>query len=77
MGWETLCQRRPGVALCPLGHAADGPHPARELAGRRHVCLVLVDPAFQHGGPPPDEPAHALRGVPPGSRVGGLWIGYT
>ena len=56
-------------ALGALDHAADRPAPARELAGGRHVGLVLVDAALEHRGPPADEPSHALGGMAPRAEV--------
>ena len=56
-------------ALGALDHAADRPAPARELAGGRHVGLVLVDAALEHRGPPADEPSHALGGMAPRAGV--------
>ena len=44
----------PGCSLRLLGHAAHGPAPARQLARRRHVGLVLVDAALEHRSPPVD-----------------------
>lgn len=55
--------------LCPLGHEADRPHPAGELARRGHVRLVVVDPAREQGPAPLDQPPHALGGMPAGARV--------
>ena len=58
--------------LCLLGHEADRPHPAGELARRCDVRLVLVDPAREQGPAPLDQPPHALGGMPAGARVRGL-----
>ena len=55
-----------------LGHEADRPHPAGELARRGHVRLVAVDPAREQRLPPLDQPPHALGGMPAGARVRGL-----
>ena len=63
--------------LRPLGHDSDGPAPARQLARRRHVGLVLLDAAVQHRGAPVDEPAHALGGVAPRGRVRRLAFGQV
>ena len=58
-----------------LGHEADRPHPAGELARRGHVRLVAVDPAREQRLPPLDKPPHALGGMPPGAPVRGLALG--
>ena len=58
-----------------LGHEADRPHPAGELARRGHVRLVAVDPAREQRLPPLDQPPHALGGMPPGAPVRGLALG--
>ena len=55
-----------------LGHEADRPHPAGELARRGHVRLVAVDPAREQRLPPLDQPPHALGGMPAGDPVRGL-----
>ena len=64
-------------ALGALDHAADRPAPARELAGGRHVGLVLVDAALEHRGPPADEPSHALGGMAPRAGVRRLAFGQV
>ena len=58
-----------------LGHEADRPYPAGELARRGHVRLVAVDPAREQRLPPLDQPPHALGGMPPGAPVRGLALG--
>ena len=58
-----------------LGHEADRPHPAGELARRGHVRLVAVDPAREQRLPPLDQPPHALGGMPAGDPVRGLALG--
>ena len=55
-----------------LGHEADRPYPAGELARRGHVRLVAVDPAREQRLPPLGQPPHALGGMPPGAPVRGL-----
>ena len=64
-GWEGS---RYVIRLLPpclfLNHAADGPAPAGELARCRHVALVLVHPALEHGIPPLDQPPHAFVRMP-------------
>ena len=63
---------RGSLPLRLLGHEADRPHPAGELARRGHVRLVAVDPAREQRLPPLDQPPHALGGMPPGASVRGL-----
>ena len=58
-----------------LGHEADRPHPAGELARRGDVRLAAVDPAREQRLPPLDQPPHALGGMPPGAPVRGLALG--
>lgn len=58
-----------------LGHEADRPYPAGELARRGHVRLVLVDPSRELGLPPLGKPPYALGGMPPGDPVRGLDLG--
>ena len=55
-----------------LGHEADRPRPARELARGGHVRLVLVDAALEQRLAPRGQPAHALRRMPPRRRVRNL-----
>ena len=69
-GDRLMCGGPPPLRL--LGHEADRPHPAGELARRGHVRLVVVDPAREQGLPPLDQPPHALGGMPAGARVRGL-----
>ena len=60
---------RGSLPLRLLGHEADRPYPAGELARRGHVRLVAVDPAREQRLPPLDQPPHALGGMPPGDPV--------
>ena len=69
--------RRPSRRLAVLDHAAHRPAPACELAGGRHVGLVLVDAALEHRGPPLDEPSHALGGMAPRAGVRRLAFGQV
>ncbi len=78
-GWDVMRYVGSGLrrSLAVLDHAAYRPAPARELARRRDVGLVLVDAALEHRGPPADEPSHALGGVAPRARgpAPGPWPG--
>ena len=68
-----MCGGPPPLRL--LGHEADRPYPAGELARRGHVRLVAVDPAREQRLPPLDQPPHALGGMPAGAPVRGLALG--
>ena len=76
-GMDRAMSGRPSRRLAVLDHAADRPAPARELAGGRHVGLVLVDAALEHRGPPADEPSHALGGMAPRAGVRRLAFGQV